>query len=395
MGHTAATERASPTDIGPAQRATSGSLLALGVEQAGVRACLVENVAGQHRLVGWLGLQNDGTTEIPLLIANACIRLGQRLGRQLWDEHNQEPLLDSEDPLRYPPLHQVGLGLAARSPLRVWVAAVSRTSGLAAFAAVTAAVPMQIVGETILTTDLSPEQLARAMQQHRPEALVIVGGFDVAVPAAQIPILSLCRVLASALLHLPVEERPALFFAGNRAAAAVARSLFEGAVTILPNLVPRPDQVQVSELLQALNYHHWRLSERMAGYNWLSRWVTSPGQVSSLASNFVQVAQIWREQQQLASLHAVYAASQWTLHVLSERHHPGVHLIYAAPQVVPNVLDRWPPAQLISGRWAGDWARSAPVWWDREGLAPIIAALGQVAPLAMAQVLNHDLLLPV
>lgn len=395
MSQTEAIDLLQPLDSGAPQRTTDGSLLALGVEHEGVRACLVENVAGQHRLVGWLGLQNDGTTEIPLLLANACMRLGQRLGRYLWNERKQEPLIESDDPLRYPPLHQVALGLAARSPLRVWVAAVSQTGGLAAFESVTSSIPMQIVGKMILTTDLSPADLMRTMRQRRPEALVILGGFDVAVTAAQTPVLSLCQVLANALLLLPAEERPALFFAGNRAAAAAVHSLFEGTVTILPNFLPKPDQLQASELVMALNYHHWRLSERLVGYNRLTRWVTSPGQVSSLASNFAQVVQIWREQQQLPELHAVYATGEWTLHVLSERQHPGVQLVYTTPKVTPTMVKQWPPAQLISGRWSGQWAGDRPVWWDRDSLAPIIAALGQVAPLAMAQVLSHDLFLPV
>ena len=43
----------------PAQEAlltspSDGALLALGVEMSGVRACLLEPVAGEYRLAGWL-----------------------------------------------------------------------------------------------------------------------------------------------------------------------------------------------------------------------------------------------------------------------------------------------------------------------------------------------------
>ena len=40
------------------------------------------------------------------------------------------------------------------------------------------------------------------------------------------------------------------------------------------------------------------------------------------------------------------------------------------------------------------WPRPAVSWWDRSALAPLIAAVGQVAPQAMLQVLRADILEP-
>jgi hypothetical protein len=49
--------------------------------------------------------------------------------------------------------------------------------------------------------------------------------------------------------------------------------------------------------------------------------------------------------------------------------------------------------QLICGEGPGElWPVAERHWWDRTGMAPVVAAIGQVAPQAMIQVLRADLL---
>lgn len=371
-----------------------GSLLAIGVEQQGVRLCLLELVGRQHRLAAWLGLQQDGSLDAPQLIANACRRLGQRLGRTLWHERKQEPLLDSEDVVRVPPLAHVAIGLSARPPLRAWLCAVSPALSLAALETAVRAAPVQVVGRTVLTAALTSNSLAAALTRGEPDVLILAGGFDDPAPPAQQPLLFLCQLLAEALGKAETGRRPALFFAGNRFAVdavTVKLAQTDTPLTTLGNIHPSPEMVRTDELARLLNYYDWRFTERMAGYSRISRWVTGPGQVSSLASNFAQLTRIWMEQQQLSTLHGLYATPTWRLHVLAEQSHEAMELVFVTDEAPPAFLRDWPALGLVCGPWAGP--RSQPpqrFWWDREGLAPIIAGLGQVAPLAMVQVLETD-----
>jgi hypothetical protein len=68
---------------------------------------------------------------------------------------------------------------------------------------------------------------------------------------------------------------------------------------------------------------------------------------------------------------------------------------YVAPNSKPPELDGWPPLRLVSGEWPAHlWPRPGGSWWDRGALAPLVAAVGQVAPQAMLQVLSSDILEP-
>jgi hypothetical protein len=372
-----------------------GSLLAIGVEQQGVRLCLLEPVGRQQRLAAWLGLQQDGSLELPQLIANACRRLSQRLGRTLWHERKQEPFLDSENAVRVPPLAHVSIGLSARPPLRVWLCAVSPTLSLAALEAAVQAAPVQVVGRTALNAALSGGSLAAALKRAEPEVLILAGGFDDPTPAAQHALLLLCQFVAEALGKLAADDRPVIFFAGNRFAVDAVTSRFaplETTLTSLGNVCPAPNIIRTRELALLLTYFDWRLTERMDGYSRLSRWATSPGQVSSLTNNFAQLTRIWLEQEQLPTLHGLYTTPSWRLHVLAGQGRDEVTLVYESHNTDASPVHGWPDVGLVCGPWPRSLSKPAQrCWWDREGLAPIIAGLGQVAPLAMMQVLETDI----
>jgi hypothetical protein len=369
-------------------------MLAIGVEQQGVRLCLLEPVGRQQRLAAWLGLQHDGSLEAPQLIANACRRMSQRLGRTLWHERKQEPFLDSEDVVRLPPLAHVAIGLSARPLLRVWLCGVSPTLSLAALEQAVLAAPVQVVGRTALTAGLTSGSLAAAIKRAEPEVLILAGGFDDPAAPAQQSLLVLSQIVAEALGKLEASQRPTLFYAGNRFAGDAVRlrlAYVETTLTSLGNVYPSPSFVYTRELARTLTYYDWRLAERMGGYSRLSRWTTSPGQVSSLANNFAQLTRIWLERQQLPRLHGLYSTPAWRLHVLAGQDSDEVMLVYESDNRVVSPVPVWPEVGLVCGAWPRTQGKPAqPFWWDREGLAPIIAGLGQVAPLAMMQVLEAD-----
>ena len=383
----------------PPKITTTGSLLALSVELAVTRACLLEPVAGQYRLASWLTVERNPELDLVQQLADTCRRLGGRLGRRLWDEARDEPLLQSEDALQFPPVDQVAVIASPRPHLRVWLAGLSVGVSLMAAHQALAAGPVQVVGTSCLTVELSSGQLANELIDAQPEVLVVVGGYDNADLAAQQPILLLCKLIGQAIARLPRAQQPALFYAGNRWAAAAAEMLLRNGdsalpLTVLGNLQPTPDFVNQAELAVAMGYHFWRLCERTAAFGQVRRWVTGPGQISNLETSFAQLTLAWMAHQGLPILHALYCTDAWWLHVWATEEQNGVRMRFVPPQTRPADLAAWPPLQLVSGEWPQRlWPVPALHWWDRSSVAPLVAAIGQVAPLAMVQALSLDVLM--
>jgi hypothetical protein len=379
-------------------------VLALGVEPEGVRACLLDNVSGQHRLVGWLGLQHDPTLDVALQLSTASQRLGMRLGRPIWRNTKNEPILESEDPARLPPLAHVTLSIMPRPRISAWLAGLSQAGSLSALRQALASSPVQVVGSTLMTALVESTALAAQLASAQPDVLIVAGGYNDPSAEVQRPLLSLCRVVGSAVERLSPGQRPAIFYAGNREAAQAAVSCFRWSdspaqVEVLENVQPGANQVRSTELANTLGYYYWRLSERLPGISKLSRWVTSPGLVSSVTANFAQLTRIWMEEQQLPELHSLYCTAEWWLDVWVRQGENGVRMCYREPGAHEGVAG-WPAVRLVSGVWPGRAQRApanppmiaSPWWWDRLGLAPVIAAVGQVAPTAMFEVLRNDIL---
>ena len=94
-----------------------------------------------------------------------------------------------------------------------------------------------------------------------------------------------------------------------------------------------------------------------------------------------------------AELYGLYCGERW-MHVWASEAQAEVAIVYSDSDPVP--LHGWPPLGIVSGPWLERVALPATVrWWDRSGLAPVVAALGPVAPAATFQALSQDLLLPV
>ena len=102
------------------------------------------------------------------LCADLCQRLGRRLGRLLWDERAHTPWLDSDDPVRYPPLGQVAVAASPRTPVRVWLAGLSPTQSMAAARMALLGCPALVIGQTAYDADLQLGTLADTWRLQRP-----------------------------------------------------------------------------------------------------------------------------------------------------------------------------------------------------------------------------------
>ncbi len=399
MSEQTTTEERSPAlpAAAPTLNPTLGTLLALGVTLDETVACLLENISGTYRLAGWSSLQRKPGASLGQQAATICRNLGDQLDRALWDEENNTPFLQSPDPVIFPPLEHFAAGVSPRLRLRVWLAGLSNESLGAAREALVSA-PLQLSGLTRLSATVTAATLATELAYHQPEALVIVGGYDDPAQHAHEGILTLCRLIGQAMVRLSPGERPTIFYAGNRQTAAMAEELLrpsEGPLTVhqLNNILPRPGYPLRTELPVALSQLYWRRCQRMPGFAQLSRWVTAPGHVANLESSFAQLVQIWMEYHGLPRLHGLYCTNHWWLHVWAEQATQGVQLRFVKPHSRPQGFIDWPPLQLVSGPWPMQlWSPPPVAWWDRNALAPLITTVGQVAPQAMIQVLEEDII---
>lgn len=381
-----------------AMHTTTGTLLTLGITLDHVTLCLLENISGHYRLAAWDTMAREAGIPPSRQCATLCQRLGERLGRPLWDESNHGPLLTSADAIGLPPLEQVAIGLSPRPRMRIWLVGLTEGGSMAAARRALASAPLQLVGATLLTPTLTSTQLVMALSEAHPEALVLVGGHDTPAPETQQGMLQLARLVGQALERLSPGQRPAVFYAGNRfCAAAVAAGLrtMNGPLqfTTLANVLPAAGLAQPAALGVSLSAYYWRLCQQMPGIEQLTQWVTSPGRLVNLEAAFAQLVQAWMTYQRLPMLHGLYCTPHWWLHVWAQAAAQGVQLRFVKPGSRPAELEGWPPLQLVSGDWPMDlWPPPNRCWWDRQGLGPVVTPIGQVAPMALLQVLQHDLL---
>ncbi|HHY55472.1 MAG TPA: hypothetical protein GYA08_08545 [Chloroflexi bacterium] len=375
----------------------TGSILALGVELGAMRACLLEDVGGAYRVAAWHALPRRSDVSLAAIGLDLCRQMGERLGRSLLDDAEAAPRILSDDEVRVPPLQHIAIAASPRPHVRVWLAGLSLTQSMAAAYAALTGSPAHVIGYTVLGADLNTTALTDALVTTAPDLLVIVGGFDDPDPATHQAPVELGRSMGQALSRLAPAQRPVVVYAGNRwAAPHVAEAVQTsggGSVEAVANVQPAPGVLQKSALARACTFHYWRLSRRTAGFRELSRWVTPPGHITSQESAFAQLVQAWMELHGLPALHGLYCAPAWWLHVWAQRGQPGLHMHYCEPQTRPAALDGWPPLQLVSGEWpAALWPQPEIFWLDRSGMTPFVAAVGQMTPQAMLQVLRTDLL---
>ncbi len=373
-------------------------MLAISIETGGVRACVIEPVAGRHRLIGWLSLARSRDATMPAQAAEACRRLGQQLGCVLWDEELNTPYMRSITPLHFPPVQQVGVTLSARTPARVLLVGLTQGMSLAAGRSALAASPCVVLDALPHDTETGGAQIAQRLNQ-TPDVIVVVGGFDQQGEQAQTGLLALCKSVAQAVGRLARPQRPPIIYAANRWAFERAEAQLRAgdgplAVEQVENVLPAPGRLQAGGLTRAIAYLYWRLNQRIIGYRDLARWPTSPGQPTTVEASFIQLVNAWALQKNLPELHAVYCAQQWRVHVWVSRAQAGVWVRFAEPHAPLGDDSEWPAIQLVSGEWPPSLAPPTPLWRDQAGLAPAIAVLGQVAPQAVWDVLENDLFAP-
>lgn len=373
---------------------SDGTLLAISIELHRVRGCLLENIAGVYRLAAWLTIPRLGERHLSDQVAGLCRQMGNRLGRRLWDDEAHAPLLHSDDPTRHPPIEQLVIALSPRPHLRVWALGLTHGNSLEAARLAVRGSAAQLDGVTVLGATGNAAMLAEALADYRPDVLLMVGGYD--LPDAVQPVQILANVAANALGQLPRRSRPATIFAGNQfAAERVAQTLAavgDLAVTLAPNVLAAPLYAQPDPVTRVLDDHYWRLCRKLDGFGLIGQWVTGPAVVTTVEANFVRLVQTWMRLHQLPELHGLYCGERW-MHVWAGEARPAPTVFFDEPEEEQAAPPGWPAPRLISGPWPDKITFPEDVrWWDRGGLAPVIAALGPVAPAAMAQTLHHDVL---
>lgn len=377
--------------------ANQGSILTLGVDTAFVRAALLENIGGQHRLAAWQHQPYRGDVGVADQCATLLQKLGDQIGRTLLDRARGVPWLTEADPIRRPPLAQVAVAASPHAAVRVWLVGLSLHNSIAAARQVLGSCPAQVVGITRYDAELTVNTLLDALAISHPDMLVVVGGYDGSSAANLQPLLDLCRIVGNALARTAPAHQPGVVYAGSRALADAAVNILQtslgSTVENVENVHPAPDLIQRNGLAQVVNDFFTRLCRRADGMRELGRWVTSPGRLLAQEAAFSRLVRTWAELQQLPELHGLYAGPTWSLHVWVQQGQTGAQWRYVEPGKRPPELASWPPLQLVCGQWPVEiWPLPDRFWWDRSGMTPMVAAVGQVAPQAMVQVLQTDLL---
>jgi hypothetical protein len=377
--------------------ADQGTILALGVDTAVVRAALLENVGGRYRLAAWQNQPLRAEVGVVDQCAALLRTLGDQQGRLLLDRARGVPWLSAEDPIRRPPLAQVTATASPRTGVRVWLVGLAPNNSISAARQVLGSCPAQVCGVTRYAANLTVSVLLDALAIGQPDMIVVVGGYDDGAATDMQPLLDLCRLVGSALARTAPAHQPAVVFAGSRRIAAQAVEILQGnlggTVENVENVHPAPDIIQRSGLAQAVNSYFARLCRRVDGMRELGRWVTSPGRLLAQEAAFSRLVRTWAELQQLPELHGLYTGPTWWLHVWVQQGQRSARWRYVESGKRPAEFADWPPLQFVCGQWpVALWPLPSRFWWDRSGMAPMIAAVGQVAPQAMVQVLQTDLL---
>jgi hypothetical protein len=396
--HSSRRHSSAPPRSGRHTSDTGGTILSLSVERNRLRALLLENISGHYRLAGWLVLPGQGDRHLPQQFTELCRQLSRRLGRPLWDEQAQQPLLHSEDITRLPPLSQVTLTASPRPLLRVWLAALSTGNSLAAAQQAIQEGPAQLVSSLILDGDTDMGQVAQSLIQNRPDVIALAGGYDLPYLQNHQPLLRLARLVLQALALSKFRRPPVVLVAGSRWAAEEVHNLFQERhipVAIVHNVLPSPGQVQSHPLAQALHLYYTQSCMEVESLQNISRWVADPAHIFPLEANFIRLVQVWRQLHDLKDLHALYCANDRWLSVWSAEGETAPRLHFALPDTRLTPPAGWPPLQLLSGQLPQNNTLPGSIrWWDRGAMAPVVAAAGAVAPAAMLQTLTYDILIP-
>ena len=373
----------------------TGSVLGLGIEVHRLTALLLEPVNGHYRLAAWWIAPSRSHRSVADQVQDMCDRFGARMQRQLWDPDLHAPFTASTDAVRRPPLEQVAVTASPRPHVRVWLAGLTPHNSMAAAESALGACHAQIMGTTVLRADADPHNWTRELHAALPEALVLVGGYD--VPGPHNPLALLARHVSTALSGLPDDSVPEIVYAGNPFAypetAALLRADRRCTVTQAANVLPTRGQVQCQPLAQALDDLYWQKCKRMRNFSDLEQWNTGGTPVMTVESSFARLVRLWLELNDLPDLHGVYTCGDRWFHVWADARTDRIMAQFTAAGDHTSGNAWWPPLRLVSGPWTDDADPPSSVqWWDRSGLAPVAAVCANAAPRAAVEALRSDLL---
>ncbi len=379
----------------------TGPILALSVERGQLQAGLLILAGGTYRLVAQQRAAQQAEIPVTEQLGELIRRLGDPLGCRLWDTERGQPWLQSDDPIRFPPLEQVAVAASLANRPRVHLVSLTgHVSGAAALEAL-AESPAQLVGHTNLSPGLTVASLAQTLTVTRPDAIIVVGGYEQAGDGIRPSLRELCRMVGRALSQVPGAWRPTVLYAGASSVAQDAAGLLQTrsgvTVSVVENVAPGPGQIRTAGVAAGLQELYTRLSQTRPGYPQLAQWASrrpagSPARVLPVEAAFVHLVQLWQLVQGLSQLHGVLcdeAGQNWRLHVWAEGEQVAVR--YVAAQTPLQALVGWPPVRLLCGNWPAA-AGPAPAveWWDPSRLAPAVACVGQIFPLVTVHVLTSS-----
>lgn len=380
----------------------SSSILALGTDSTIARACLLESVNRQHRLISWSEEKRAASQHLGRQFESIIKQMGQQLGRTLWDPQQQSPLLHTDNVVRMPPLLYIVAAASPRSTLNVWLMGLDQERSIGAATEAIASSPAQIIGSTILTPATSGGEIGHILTTAQPDVVVISGGYESNSSTITELIRRLCQHMGDGLLRLSPSQHPAVIYAANSASADEAAETLQAAspnltIEIVANVQPTPHQLNPVPLTSAVSGIYQERTQKTSAYNQLQTWVTPPASMMSLEASFIRLARSWRLYKGLHELHALYRTTEQWLHVWVREQEGSsedvVKTLYTSPGHFRSGMNEWPALQLVSGAWPQrQWQRPQQSWCDPSGMAPVVAAVGQVAPQAMLQVLDKDLL---
>jgi len=264
-----------------------GSILALDCGSTMTKAVLLDLAEGQYRFIARSQVPSTGGApwrDITVGIYHAVRQIEEITGRQMLDENGQ---LVMPERGRGQGIDTLATTVSASPPLRVVMAGLSKDISVESARRAARITYCQLVEQIALDEPKrrSDAQRLQAVQNARPEVILLVGGID---GGAAGPVIDMARLMALAV-QLEV-ERPPIIYAGNAALRSKIASLLGDQVelravdNVRPTLTDEnlaPVQVELEQIFCQ------SVMPRLPGLNLLKRW--SSGDVLPAAQGFGHV----------------------------------------------------------------------------------------------------------
>ncbi len=380
------------------------ALLCVGIDHRYVKACLCDQVAGQWRLVAWLNEQAPApsTSDLqidvePTLVTSRVHWAASTLGRFL--DHDLLQALSPASRDRSPAVYAVEQVLLTVSPLpprRVWVMALTPL-WLSVLEDLIQSLEAHLVGVTLCDHRLNALVCSRDLALAAPDLVIVCGGYDISATVRQ-TLDWAAQVLADSLN----ESGPVpVIYAGSRQASASFAQILQTQVTgveltVVDNVVPRPEYIQGDPLHAALHEFCIRTAHSAISDEDVQTWLAPSTGWGSHSMNFIRVLQLWQSCSRPGQrVHGVYHAGGNRLHVLLDDTGAGsIQTAHASGAHQPDAVNQWPAPVIVSGRLGFHITLHADCVYDPRGFMPLLAPMHDLVPEAIEPILDQDLLVP-